>query len=748
MSLPSLSFLLIDKPINIFFTLAPLFCVSKINCMKQKSKIILVFCLLSSISLSVFSSKKDSLIDILKNGEDFQKTSAFYRLADMSKNKEFSMSYFDSAMYYHQLNPNDTDLMLLCGFKAMCSAKHKDYAEAIILCKKSIEISDRIGMQKDKAAMTKYLGAVFNRMHSYDSSMHYTLMAIDEYNLMLIEDEYPKEFCLGKLAALKDQMGKQLFRQGDYESAIEYMYDGLRDYESIERYTKSANIHLNIGSIYYFNKDYDKAFTEYKKCIELSKGVKKGNLLNNAYTNIGSIYLSKKEYDSALYYFNKTLALKLEKSKYSVSVAGLYSNKGIIYKHLQQYDTALSYFNKALEIQKKIDYKFGEAKTKANIGLTYVEMGNYSLGQKYLLDALSFTKTQKMGESTKEIYLGLYAIYNKKGNFKESLKYYQLYVTYKDSINSVEVSKKINEYKEQYEAEKKDREIEQLQQENQVQVLTAEKQIAENKRQKVIAISLGTLAVLLILIIIAIQRYFKFRQSAAKEMMKKNEEISQQKIVDLVKGNEVSSINSYMEGQEKERGRIAGELHDRLGSLLSTVKLHFSSIESTIEQDIEQSESFSFALDLLDNSVEEVRTISHNLSKGVLTRFGLIGAVENLKNAINAAGKIQVKFIKAGPEFDILPEIEIELFRIIQELITNAIKHSQSEDIFVQLISDQEGLSIVVEDHGLGMDMTKMKSKGLGLKNLKLRVENIGGEYHIDTAINKGTSVIINVKNT
>ncbi len=737
--------MLLDKLMNIFFNLAPCFLLFKTIYMNKKYQILSI---LLALSISVYSSKKDSLIDVIQNGEEYQKTSAFFRIAKMSDNKDFSMAYFDSAMYYYKLNPNDTDLMLYYGFKGMQLAKFKDFDEAILLCKKSIEISNRIGMQKDKAALTKHLGAIYNRMHSYDSSMHYTLKAIGEYELMLEDESYSKEFCLGKLGALKDQMGKQLFRQGNYELAIEYMYDGLRDYETIKRYAKSANIHLNIGSIYYYNKDYDKAFLEYKKCIELSQGVKKGNLLNNAYTNIGSIFLSKKEYDSALYYFDKTLALKLAVSEYSVSIAGLYSNKGIIYKHLQKYDTALVFFNKALEIQNEIKYTFGQAKTKANIGLTYIEMGKNDKARKYLLDALSFTEANKMGESTKEIYLGLYAIYQKRGDYKKSLEYYKLYINYKDSINSVEVSNKISEYKEKYEAEKKDREIEQLQQKSRVQNLEADKQLIENKRQKIIAISMGTLAVLLIIIIIAIQRYFKFRQGAAKEMMKKNEEISQQKIVDLIKGNEVSSINSYMEGQERERGRIAGELHDRLGSLLSTVKLHFSSIESTIEQDKEQSESFSFALDLLDNSVEEVRTISHNLSKGVLTHFGLIGAVENLKNAINAAGKIQVKFITAGPEFDILPEIEIELFRIIQELITNAIKHSQSEDIFVQLISDQEGLSVMVEDHGIGMELTKLKSKGIGLKNLKNRVENIGGDYHIETAINKGTSVIIDIKNT
>ena len=91
--------------------------------------------------------------------------------------------------------------------------------------------------------------------------------------------------------------------------------------------------------------------------------------------------------------------------------------------------------------------------------------------------------------------------------------------------------------------------------------------------------------------------------------------------------------------------------------------------------------------------------------------------------------------------------MEIELFRVIQELITNAIKHSGADEIYVQLITDAEGLTIVVEDMGVGFDMAKLKSKGIGLQNLKNRIEKIGGIYHLESTINKGTTIIIEIKN-
>jgi signal transduction histidine kinase len=374
-------------------------------------------------------------------------------------------------------------------------------------------------------------------------------------------------------------------------------------------------------------------------------------------------------------------------------------------------------------------------------------MDKPQVAKKLLLESLDFSEGNKMGETTKEIYNGLYTIYSSQKNYKEALRYFELYVTYKDSINSIEVTTKINQYKEQFEAEQRDRKIDQLEQQALLDHLNQEKLKEVNRRRNTRSIFIGIAITLLLIIVIVVQRYFHLKQKAKSELLLINEEINQQKMVDLIKNQEVNSINSYMEGQERERNRIAAELHDRLGSLLSTVKLHFSTLERMWKKNYGESEGFTFALDLLDNSVAEVRSISHNLSKGVLMQFSLTEAVENLKDAINIAGRIQVKVIKVGPKHLLKPEIEIELFRVIQELITNAVKHSQAKEIFVQLIADNDGLNITVEDHGIGFDIKTVNSNGLGLKNLKSRVEAVGGDVHFESAVGKGTSVMIEIKN-
>ncbi|RLD44549.1 MAG: hypothetical protein DRI86_07240 [Bacteroidetes bacterium] len=711
-----------------------------------KSSLIIIF--LTTLFLTSYSnSKKDSLLEITINGNNKQKIDAYFYLGKTEKDPLKRLEYLDSADYYYKLYPNDTNLMYLYGYRAFAYQILKQYKKSTKYCLIAAKIGERIHATNDFAYMYVTASINYDKTFEYDSSLYYINKSIESYFLLLKEGTKPIDFCNKRLGYCFSKKGKQLLRQGKYEDALDNMYEALKYYDKTKSYIGQSNIHLNIGNIYNLNNDYDNAYIEYKKSIDyyLKGNTKKPPHI--AYTNIGTLFLNKNELDSALFYFNKSLSIVNHKKKYEYTISGLYSNIGLIFKKKHQYDSALTYFNKSLLLRKKIGYKIGEVNTKTNIGITYIDMKKYSKAKKILHKALEFTKENNMAETTKEIYLGLSVIAENTNNYKQAFQYNQLYNLYKDSINSIEVTKKISEYKEKYEAEKKDREIVDLQKEAQLQQLEKEKQIIENKRQRYINISLIILAVLLFIIIFAVQRYFKLKTKSSKELMIRKDQINKQKIIDLVKNSEVNSINSFMEGQEKERSRIATELHDRLGSLLSTVKLHFSSIEAAYSNDNEEKESFSFALDLLDNSVQEVRSISHNLSKGILTQFGLVAAVENLRDTINAAGKIQIKLIKAGPKTKLTSETEIELFRIIQELVTNAIKHSKSKEIFVQLISDNEGLNIFVEDYGVGFDMKKLKSKGIGLKNLKMRVDNIGGIYHYESSLGKGTSIIIEIKN-
>ena len=224
--------------------------------------------------------------------------------------------------------------------------------------------------------------------------------------------------------------------------------------------------------------------------------------------------------------------------------------------------------------------------------------------------------------------------------------------------------------------------------------------------------------------------------------------IERQKVEELLKNQELKSINAMIEGQEGERQRIARDLHDRLGSILSMVKVHFKSVEDHIEELKTSNKSqYEKANQLLDDACDEVRKISHNIASGVLTKFGLVPALEDLKGTLEESKKVKVEFIAHGLYDRLDNDVEIAIYRIIQELVSNILKHAEAENITIQIINREKDLHISVEDDGKGFDASKKEREGMGLKNVSTRVDSLDGELYIDSMIDKGTSVSISIPN-
>jgi signal transduction histidine kinase len=427
------------------------------------------------------------------------------------------------------------------------------------------------------------------------------------------------------------------------------------------------------------------------------------------------------------------------------AVAGLHDNIGNIKKAKGDFKGALKEYQTALEIRKKLGSKRWLASSYGNIGLLFVKMKKNHDALPYLRHAIEIADSNAFVEIALTCREGLSIAYRNLGNYKKAYETYVQYSEQNDSVHRVELEEKLNYYKQLFEAEKKDRLIQKLEEEQKLADLNNEKQKILVEKQTLISNSLIVFSSLLLMVIFFIYRYFKMKRKADEEMHLRKEQINKQKTLDLMKELEVSTIKSFMEGQEKERARIAGDLHDRLGSLLSTVKLHFNSLEPILTKDPEAAKNYRYAIELLDKSVEEVRAVSRNLTKGVLTQFGLLAAVENMRDAINSARKVKMTVINSGMETRLKSETEITLFRVIQELVTNVIRHAQTDEIFVQFVGADDRLNIIVEDHGIGFDKDNIKSEGIGLNNLKERVESIGGEFTIDSIPGEGTTIIIDI---
>lgn len=325
-------------------------------------------------------------------------------------------------------------------------------------------------------------------------------------------------------------------------------------------------------------------------------------------------------------------------------------------------------------------------------------------------------------------YIGLIENFELSKQWDSAYVYAKKYYQFQNSRYSKNLADQIASFEVKYQTQQK---------ENEIQKQKAA--LAENKLKLRTAYGIlagtGIAGLLLIL-------FLTNRSKQQKMIMAKEQEIQRQKIIQLEQDNKLLSLNALIEGQELERSRIAQDLHDGLGGLLTTVKAHFNVIRKEMEQ-IEKLNVYDKTNRLIDEACTEVRRIAHDMVPHSIKITGLTGALEDLKDSIIARG-LDCEVDIHGFSNDMLTEQKSNmLYRILQELTTNVVKHANATRIFIQLLAYENELQVVVEDNGKGFDVHQTGSNGLGLKSVRSRVEYLGGQLMIDSSPSHGTTVHI-----
>lgn len=212
---------------------------------------------------------------------------------------------------------------------------------------------------------------------------------------------------------------------------------------------------------------------------------------------------------------------------------------------------------------------------------------------------------------------------------------------------------------------------------------------------------------------------------------------------------EMANLSAMLEGQENERQRLAKELHDGIGPLMSTIKLNLDGIKIQLNDQSSKAVAKIAAMeDLVQTVSTDLRSISHALMPSALIDFGLVMALENLCMKANEIGDTKVVFYDSGIKERLHPNIELGLFRITQELLNNAFKYAQASTINVQLFMHKDLIMLTVEDDGVGFAPEKLKElvdKGIGLQNIQTRVQSLGGAANIETQLGQGVMTTIEI---
>lgn len=269
---------------------------------------------------------------------------------------------------------------------------------------------------------------------------------------------------------------------------------------------------------------------------------------------------------------------------------------------------------------------------------------------------------------------------------------------------------------------------------SQIKTLAVEKQLAEEQNRNQQVLNTALIAVLIISVLGVAALVFLRRQQ--KLIAHQQSVIAQQQIREL----ETKSLRAMIEGQEGERSRIARDLHDGLGIQLSRIKLfveaHQEQLPTSVKEPLNQ---------FLDEACTETRLISNDLRPYALSTFGLIPALEDLVQKLNLVNETKLTLEHFGDGPALGDEASVMLFRVVQELLNNALKHADAQTITVQIMANDESLLISVDDDGQGGDFADGPSKGNGIANIRSRIDYLGGQVMWQSEADRGTSVMISL---
>lgn len=445
--------------------------------------------------------------------------------------------------------------------------------------------------------------------------------------------------------------------------------------------------YYNIAGQYFNSENSKKAIEYYNKIIPLVLKNKDTVRVGHIYTNIGSVHSSIiKNYDSALYYIKKAVPILL-KNKDSLNLSYNYNNQGNQYKFLGKYHTAIAYYKKA----NAIPLKKHKAKTK------------------------------------KLYYKNIAEVYDSIQDYKNATLFLNKLIKLKDSINDTSQNTTIVGIKEKYDNEK-------------LRADNLQKEVKIKHDRNLLNM------VSLLLLFVAITSILVYYNIKRKQKIIQNEKfIEQQKVSNLLKEQELIAIDAMIEGQEKERQLIASDLHDDLGALMTTLQYNFENLYNHRES--EESESlFKQTKTLIKEAYQKIRLIAQAKNSGVIAKQGLLKAIKNNVHKIAKLNNIQIEIKEYGLENRLQNTLEITIFRIVQELLTNIIKHAKATQVIIHIINHKESLNIMVEDNGVGFNIENIaKSEGMGIKSIEKRVEFLEGTITIESIIEKGTTIIIDI---
>lgn len=598
-----------------------------------------------------------------------------------------------------------------------------DFAVAIM----SSEPVIATNTMRDAAAIAQKINYPYGASVAYglESRMMFYQVKFDSGKILLdkaynlIEKNNNKEAIIQK-ATIIHTYANIYHQKQEYDSALTKYLESISLFTQVKEENKIFFSFYNISGIYNLMEDTAKAMFYAKETERMAKTSTDSNYLMRSLIAMAEAYAGKKEYDSVFVYSQRGIALSTSMNNV-FGVGKFYTLLGTYYvQKTQQYDTAISCFKEALRLYNSINIWYDIALVKQLLGNVYLKKGDYNNAVLYLKEADEIAMQMKLDQVRLLTLNDLVIAEEKKGNISASYSYLKQYIIVKDSVQARNNRKLVNELETKYQTQKKE-----------LMLSALEKDVRQKRLW--IYVFAGTAISLLVISLLSYRTY------------QQKQKIQQQQIAELEKEKQLLAAEAVLKGQEEERTRLAKDLHDGLGGMLSSIKHSFNSMKGNLILTPENAQAFERSMNMLDSSIKELRMVAHNLMPESLLKFGLYTALKDFCESITAGGALKIAYHGFGVEgLRLDSNTEITLYRVVQELINNSIKHAEATEAIVQLERQGNLLIITAEDNGNGFDVSILETaKGMGWANIKNRVEYLKGKLNILSEPGRGTGVTI-----
>jgi signal transduction histidine kinase len=526
-------------------------------------------------------------------------------------------------------------------------------------------------------------------------------------------------------------IGNIKYGKGEYDSCIDYYLKTAAIFENpkiLEDKTlvpqvlnkKRSDLYYNMSTVFNTLKNIPKANEYIDQSIALVRNNNNSIMVAHYMQQKADNYDVDGQTERALRLHLQYIPELEQSNIWKSNLQGAYQNVAKEYFKLNKLDSSKIFAQKSLHLAEVLTISDGIANANLQLGRIAMKENLYTLAENYFAKSSTYYLSSEDPEEKMSYFEEMHKLKYAEGKYREAYDIFAQFKTISDSLFNNERARQFAEREARYQSEKKDVQI-QFQQ----SVIT--------KKNILNSILIASAIVLLIISALVYRNY------------QQKQKLQKQKIAELETQQQLTATEAVLKGEEQERTRLAKDLHDGLGGMLSGIKYSFNNMKGNLVMTPENAKAFERGMDMLDTSIKEMRRVAHNMMPEALVKFGLDIALKDFCAEINQTGALEINYQSFGLEnVEIDQTNAITIYRIVQELINNTMKHASATIAIVQVTKSNGQLSITVEDDGKGFDPKILQhAKGIGWSNIQSRIDFLKGKLDIDSNDGKGTSVLI-----